>query len=93
MNSFSRGHLDPTEQYDLLYQIGVELLGGAPEDWQEIVFNISSLITGAESEMLVHYENGEVERKRFPLGVLSKFVELRAGMYQEGKGTWFSMTY
>lgn len=43
--------------------------------------------------MLVTYENGEERNEDFSHHVLRKFKELRAGMYQEGKGTWFSMTY
>ena len=93
MDSFKRGHLDPAEQYELLHDVGIELLGVAPEGWHEITFKVSSLITGSENDMLVHFENGEVERRRFPHTVISKFVELRTGMYQEGKGTWFSMVY
>jgi hypothetical protein len=93
MNPSNRHFLDPTEQYDILHNVGLELLGSAPEGWKEITFITTSLGGISQSEMLVQNEDGDVRRQRFPHGVMRKFAQLRAGMYQDGRGTWFSMTY
>jgi hypothetical protein len=93
MNSFDNDRLNPTEQYDILHQVGLTLLGAAPEGWDRITFNTAELGGISESELLVRYEDGGTERRRFPHDVLDRLETLRSGMYQPGKGTWFSMTY
>src|SRR5690606_18168834 len=47
----------------------------------------------SSAEVVVEFPDGTSRRESLPAEVFSLTDELRAGMYQEGKGTWFSMRY
>lgn len=83
--------MGPDEQHDSLQKIGLLLVDSAPKEWHEIEFKSFSISAHSMSEMLVTYEDGRTERKRFHNSVISKAEELRSGMYKESQGTWFSM--
>ncbi|MDT0326815.1 immunity protein YezG family protein [Nocardiopsis lambiniae] len=88
-----RSHLKPQEQQEILQKIGGELLTAVSDEWETITYTACALI-GQMSERLEETRaGGEPERRRIPLGVIDLVRELRAGMYQENKGTWFTLTY
>ncbi len=88
-----KGHLDFTGQQEILTEIGREILGSVPDTWTEIVYSVYAIVSYREEEMLVRHGDGEPERTSIPAGVAPRISGLRAGMYQEGKGAWFSMRY
>ncbi|MEY9214288.1 DUF600 family protein [Thermobifida halotolerans] len=93
VSRFQRGHLSPPEQQEILTQIGMRILEEVPENWERITYSIQSVIDHSSAEVVVEFPDGTSRREPFPPEVLSLTDELRAGMYQEGKGTWFSMRY
>ncbi|WP_152486385.1 antitoxin YezG family protein [Nocardiopsis lucentensis] len=88
-----KGHLDMVDQQELLTEIGRDILKSAPENWHEIVYSVYAIATNIEEELIVHYPDGSQTPIHIPHGTSTNVGELRRGMYQEGKGTWFSMKY
>lgn len=88
-----RGQLSPPAQQELLRQIGMRILADVPENWQRITYSIQSVVDHSSAEVVVEFPDGTSRRESFSPEVFSLTDELRAGMYQEGKGTWFSMRY
>mgnify|MGYP002622728623 FL=1 len=93
VSRFRRGHLSPPEQQQILTQIGTKILGEVPENWERITYFIQSVVDHSSAEIVVEFPDGTSRRESLPAEVFSLTDELRAGMYQEGKGTWFSMRY
>ncbi|MFW6640708.1 hypothetical protein ACOALZ_11790 [Nocardiopsis algeriensis] len=87
-----RGHSGPQEQQELLTKIGMELLTTASDDWETVTYTSWALI-GQMSERLEEVrQDGAASRKHAPLGVIDLVKELRAGMYREEKGTWYTIS-
>ncbi|WP_150249366.1 antitoxin YezG family protein [Nocardiopsis deserti] len=93
MSHFQRGHLGPEEQQKVLTQIGGRILDEAPEGWTRIFYTRKSVIEQSTSTLVVEFEDGTSQRESVPSGMGLMLDDLRAGMYQEGKGTWFSFEY
>jgi hypothetical protein len=93
VSRFRRGHLSLPEQQQILTRIGTKLLAEVPEDWERVTYFIQSVIDHSSAEVVVEFPDGTSRRESLPAEVFSLTDELRAGMYQEGKGTWFSMRY
>ncbi|MDT0326816.1 immunity protein YezG family protein [Nocardiopsis lambiniae] len=92
-HTFKRGHLGPAEQQEILTKVGSKILGKAPNDWERIIYTRSALIEVANSLVEIEFANGEKKRASPPSDIGIPLDELRAGMYIEGKGTWFSLEY
>ncbi len=93
VSRFRRGRLSLPEQQQILTRIGTKLLAEVPEDWERVTYFIQSVIDHSSAEVVVEFPDGTSRRESLPAEVFSLTDELRAGMYQEGKGTWFSMRY
>ncbi|HLU98107.1 MAG TPA: immunity protein YezG family protein [Thermobifida alba] len=93
VSRFRRGHLSLPEQQQILTRIGTKLLAEVPEDWERVTYFIQSVVDHSSAEVVVEFPDGTSRRESLPAEVFSLTDELRAGMYQEGKGTWFSMRY
>ena len=85
--------LSPTDQDALVKQIGLALMRTAPEDWEHIrtefratgrYFELSAEIVGADGAARAWTASHEIA---------TSFAKLRAGMYREGRGTWFNARY
>jgi hypothetical protein len=85
--------LDPTEQDALVKQIGLALLRSAPEDWDQITVYYRAVGRYAEAEGEIVYDNDETGDWPVPQEIGALFARLRAGMYREGRGTWFNARY
>ncbi|MFD3685007.1 hypothetical protein ACFWTE_09355 [Nocardiopsis sp. NPDC058631] len=81
------------EQQEMLQEVGADLLGGAPEGWVRLEYEYSSVARYATDGLTAEYSDGTSEMVKCPVSVLLKLAKLRAGMYQEDKGTWFSIKY
>ena len=90
---FKRGHLSHDQQLQILNKIGQELLNKAPQGWAKIVYERDSVIDHSSSDYRVEDEHGANIADWGPSTLNALFRELRPGMYQNGKGTWFSMRY
>ncbi|MCP3013075.1 antitoxin YezG family protein [Nocardiopsis dassonvillei] len=90
---FKRGHLDHAQQQKILKEAGTEILKEAPEGWERITYSRESVIDHSSSLSIIELASGESVRKWPPVTVGTLFDDLRAGMYKDGKGTWFSLEY
>jgi hypothetical protein len=88
-----KGGLSPEEQQGILVQIGSRILSEAPEGWKSLTYRVQTVIEHGTSELVVEFGDGSTRRKSPPPGMGLVEDELRAGMYQEGKGAWFSFEY
>jgi hypothetical protein len=85
--------LTPTEQDALVKQIGLAMLRVAPEDWEQLTVDYRAVGRYAESTGQVTFADGSSEPWTMPADLQGLFARLRAGMYREGRGTWFNARY
>lgn len=80
-------------QQQLIKRIGRALLGAAPPDWKQIRAEYRSAGRHIEADVLVTGADGQPQPIRPPMEVVELLGELRAAMYQPGRGTWMSGVY
>jgi hypothetical protein len=85
--------LDPTEQDALVKQIGLALLRAAPEDWDSVIVDYRAVGRYAEADGEIIYADERVADWQVPPDIAALFAQLRAGMYRDGRGTWFNAKY
>ncbi|WP_190820978.1 TNT domain-containing protein [Saccharopolyspora pogona] len=85
--------ISPEEQEQIARRIGVLLLQGAPEDWQEITVEYRA--TGEYHDLLgeVAAQDGSSRPWEPPIELQEIFERLREGMYRPDVGTWLSALY
>ncbi|MFC7341840.1 glycohydrolase toxin TNT-related protein [Saccharopolyspora griseoalba] len=85
--------ISPEEQEQIARKIGVLLLQGAPEDWQEITVEYRA--TGEYTDLLgeMSAQDGSSRRLEPPDELREIFERLREGMYRPDVGTWLSALY
>lgn len=81
--------LSSSEQEEIVRELAHILLSSAPEGWQkmELVFHSTVGIDAAE---IFATTTGEPERLPTPMAVARNMQALRQGMYEDGKGSWFT---
>lgn len=86
----ARLQLPPEEQKELLDELASVVLASAPESWQLIA--VEYLCVGRHVELRVGVDdsNGEPIPWEPPHEVDNIFWRLRVGMYQQGRGTWYT---
>ncbi len=85
--------MNPIEQEMVIREIGGNLLNSVPGEWEEIVFEYSSLADMAAVDLTVLRSNGRRQRVAPPQSASVGMRRLREGMYLPGKGTWYSARY
>ncbi|TDC92847.1 DUF4237 domain-containing protein [Saccharopolyspora aridisoli] len=85
--------ISPEEQEQIARKIGVLLLQGAPEDWQEITVEYRA--TGEYTDLLgeLTAQDGSSRSLEPPVELREIFERLREGMYRPDVGTWLSALY
>ncbi|MBB6119475.1 immunity protein YezG family protein [Nocardiopsis algeriensis] len=83
--------MDASQQEKLVREMALEILEGAPRGWSVMKYRYEHIGRAGAGENLVTFEDGETKRKRQPYSVIEKAISLKEGMYEKGKGTWFSM--
>ncbi|TWF92961.1 TNT domain-containing protein [Saccharopolyspora dendranthemae] len=85
--------ISPEEQEQIARKIGVLLLQGAPEDWQEITVEYRA--TGEYTDLLgeLTAQDGSSRSLEPPTELREIFERLREGMYRPDVGTWLSALY
>jgi hypothetical protein len=81
------------EQQQLIRRIGRALLGAAPPSWQQIRAEYRSAGLHIEADVIITGDDGQPQPVRPPKEVVDLLGELRAAMYQAGRGTWLSGMY
>ena len=85
--------LDATEQDTLVKQIGLALLRAAPQDWQRVYVEYRAVGRYHELGGEVTLSDGTLTEWVATHDITTLFGRLRAGMYREGRGTWFNARY
>ncbi|WP_436492288.1 glycohydrolase toxin TNT-related protein [Actinokineospora sp. HUAS TT18] len=85
--------LNPTEQDALVKQIGLALLRAAPADWHSISVEYRALGRYAEATGKLTRADESAEEFKVSPEIAVLFTRLRAGMYREGRGTWYNARY
>lgn len=86
--------LTTTEQDALVKQIGLALLRAAPDDWDRVTVDYRAV--GRYSELFGEVTTDDDEAPQdwpVPPDIGALFFRLRAGMYREGRGTWYNAHY
>ncbi|MGW8529356.1 hypothetical protein [Nocardiopsis sp. NPDC055824] len=83
--------MGPLEEQHAINEIASALPAFFPEEWRAAIYHVS--IMGRHANELIEVEkgNGEIVRTELPLESGMKCMKLRAGMYKENEGTWFSL--
>ncbi|PXY38053.1 TNT domain-containing protein [Prauserella flavalba] len=85
--------LNATEQDTLVKQIGLSLLRAAPRDWRRVTAEYRAVGRYHELTGEVVTSDGTTEEWLATHDIATLFGRLRAGMYREGRGTWFNARY
>ena len=85
--------LNATEQDTLVKQIGLALLRAAPRDWRRVTAAYRAVGRYHELTGEVVLEDGSAQEWMATHDIATLFGRLRAGMYREGRGTWFNARY
>lgn len=88
-----RKAMTPVEKDESLRRIGTDLLRAAPDDWVKLRLVYSGLGAYEAAGFEAMFEDGRSTGCVPPLAALELMRELRAGMYTEGKGTWYTAYY
>ncbi|WP_116041298.1 glycohydrolase toxin TNT-related protein [Amycolatopsis palatopharyngis] len=85
--------LNATEQDTLVKQIGLSLLRAAPRDWQRVTAEYRAVGRFHELNGEIVLADGSTVDWVATHDIATLFGRLRAGMYREGRGTWFNARY
>ncbi|MEV4317476.1 TNT domain-containing protein [Actinocrispum sp. NPDC049592] len=85
--------LDPTEQDTLVKQIGLALLRACPPEWEQVTVQYRAVGRYHEMTAELTAENEEARPWTVAPDIAGLFGRLRAGMYRDGRGTWFNARY
>ncbi|PRY43690.1 TNT domain-containing protein [Umezawaea tangerina] len=85
--------LTPEDQNALLGSVTTLLIHRLPGDWSQLFLDFRALGSTVEAPVSVLNIYGQSVEWKLPDEALPFFLELRAGMYREGMGTWFSARF
>src|SRR3981189_697295 len=85
--------VNATEQDTLVKQIGLALLRAAPGDWRRVTAEYRAVGRYHEMTGEILLEDGTTQEWVAPHDIAPLFGRLRAGMYRDGRGTWFNARY
>ncbi|MGW7532002.1 glycohydrolase toxin TNT-related protein [Amycolatopsis sp. NPDC054798] len=85
--------LNATEQDTLVKQIGLALLRAAPRDWRKVSAEYRAVGRYHELTGEIVLEDGSAQEWIATHDIATLFGRLRAGMYRDGRGTWFNARY
>jgi hypothetical protein len=88
-----RQQLTPAGENAILGSISTLLVLGLPGDWHELVLDLRVIGQHVELSATVRTIFGRVYGWRPPAQTLPLLLELRAGMYRQDHGTWYTMAF
>ncbi|WP_152529208.1 hypothetical protein [Nocardiopsis chromatogenes] len=86
-----RGSLGIGEEHPVVEDAVRQIVELLPEGWVEAKFRFDALWGYAEGVGRVVKENGDSEIFRGTVSLIARLHDLRNGMYEDGKGTWYGM--
>jgi hypothetical protein len=82
--------MPPPEQEEVVRNACLALLDEAPADWKRIQFEFYSTVGIDSAEFKITRQDGSTFKLQPPMAVMEPLGDLRSGMYQEGKGSWYT---
>jgi hypothetical protein len=76
-----------------LREAGSGVLAAAPDGWTELRFRLDATAELLSNKFEATLEDGSTVHLSAPDPPRKKLQELRARMYEQGKGTWFTARY
>ncbi|MFW6639179.1 hypothetical protein ACOALZ_03960 [Nocardiopsis algeriensis] len=89
----ARKAMTPREQDACLRRIGTALLATAPQGWRKLRLVYSGLVDSEAIHVDALMEHGRGVGCVPPFSVLGELRDLRAGMFAERTGTWYTAYY
>ncbi|WP_154402779.1 hypothetical protein [Nocardioides speluncae] len=81
-------------QGELLERIGKAMASSATDDWRMITLEFSAVRSMSQSELRIESNDGRIDGSQLVADEGDEACEdLRAAMYQPGKGTWYNATF
>jgi hypothetical protein len=77
----------------LLQSVGRQILDVAPEDWDHMTLTYAGVVELSSWSLEFVRSDRGIESAKLPLRASMEMNSLRAGMYKEGEGTWFSSRF
>lgn len=85
-----KGYMGPLEELEAISKISSELADHFPDAWVSVRFVVKFMGIYGMMNIDVEKEGGEIVQIELPANLMMKSMELRAGMYKENEGSWFS---
>lgn len=85
--------LTPAEQRELLQGLGQILPAAILDPWEEAHFTYAEVAEASTMELTVVRADGSSQRLNPPYRAIRVIRDLRSGMSQAGRGTWFTARY
>ncbi|WP_143219730.1 hypothetical protein [Actinomadura sp. CNU-125] len=85
--------MSPEQQQTILAEVGRSALELAPQEWDEIRYTVAATARFSKFDLAALLQNGELITLKPPMAMGTMMLELRAGMYRAGQGTWFTANY
>ncbi|PRY42272.1 tudor domain-containing protein [Umezawaea tangerina] len=82
--------LTPPEQEELLQEAGGILLSAAPEGWRALELSFRSTVGIDTATFLSTGPDGGQTKVAPPAAAMRVLKKLRAGMYEEDRGSWYT---
>lgn len=89
----SPGAMSPEEMMDTVQEIVDRTLASVHGEWNEVVIDYRGLVGVSTSRVAVRRAHGGTEWDLLLPQVGRLLDRLRTGMYQQGKGTWFTARF
>jgi hypothetical protein len=86
-----KGHMGLVEEGQAMNNIASSLPGFFPDGWKAAIYHVRTMGLYSEELIEVEKEDGGIVRTDLPHDSGLKCMKLRAGMYKENEGTWFSL--
>lgn len=90
MYGAKKGHMGSIEEQEEIVTIASYLAEFFPEGWRSAIYRARFMGGYAVENVEVEEENGVIARISLPHEFVRMSAGLRAGMYKENEGTWFS---
>ena len=87
------GNITPQEKKEIFLKVGKALLECPTEEWGALVYKWNGLEGYSTDGLYLYREEREGKLIETPTSIIFDIDRLRAGMYTQGRGTWFSMHY
>ena len=82
--------LNPVQQNELLGELTLVVVAAQPPDWRRVIVDYHHLGKHTDGVAGVLVPSGTYQYWDPPAKMWQMLQRLRAGMYREGEGTWFS---